>query len=904
MKRTAAAMLALLTVLGTLALGGGAAASTASSDESLLSESGQAAIADLRTCLASQDELSVYYLVDTSQSLRTSDDGGPGSDPDALRAPILANSLAELGKLGGEATVSWAAGFFSTQFSTEIGWHEWAEGGPDELEAAISGRTPSGYTNWPAALEGAQVELAGRSGCKLLVWLTDGQIDIRSPDGQGPEDRNALLDMCSESGVFNDYRESGVVVIGALLATTASAQGASSQMRKLVEGVDPASGERCGVSPMPDSYVHGAFVEATSPDSLRLVFLELGAQVGGGYPQPFEPDGSFTIDPGISSFRIIVSGDWTLHPPEDSQLDAATSDSSSEWARFDGASTIDVDTTSAEMQGTWRLESSGARALFLYSGLSIAFDDTTSIVAGENGERSVALGGNVLAHDGSPADLSALDYTLAAHIVSEDGTPLSTFIPLTDPRIDSATGAITVGIPDDIQADTIVIQASLDPLTTNGHRLELMSVTTQESVEMVVPSDYPLIDDVVKLSDLDGAEGEAAFRLHVSAPPGGGEICLDQDPTIADDGVDRGATWDWGYKPGGCTVVPAEGTEIVVTAKNSTAASTQVRAILPVTLKAASGTDQAVYPVQNQDVELEFATFHRTNAVALAGLVFLLLALGILIPLLGLWVLNRLTSTLDVDSSLQRGSFAAKVGPHGIVFPDAPSSDTALSERFRYLASSDKVRTLHDADAGRISTVVPWFPLIRPWYRVQPAAGKRIVVARTAARSEGSGDIRPDGVVKFTQLPLDGFWMFVVSAASLSRAQTADDVDGTVVIYHRASSDGPAQYRERLNRIMADTKVGDAMDRARTASSPPIPKKPGPTETKTSAGVESAQAGSSGTGPGTPPARPSSGSSGGPVAPPARRPAAPPSSGGGAGNPGSTPPPPRSSGPPPRPSSR
>lgn len=162
MRRVAAGALALA-MISAIAVGSAAEAATEATSEPLLSQSGQAAIADLRTCLASEDELNVYYLVDSSQSLRVADDGGPGSDPDNLRAPILANSLEELGKLGGEATVSWAAGFFSTEFSARIPWHEWQQGGHDELEAEIEGNPTAGYTNWPAALEGAQAELATRS---------------------------------------------------------------------------------------------------------------------------------------------------------------------------------------------------------------------------------------------------------------------------------------------------------------------------------------------------------------------------------------------------------------------------------------------------------------------------------------------------------------------------------------------------------------------------------------------------------------------------------------------------------------------------------------------------------------------------------------------------------------------
>ncbi|WP_214466101.1 hypothetical protein [Microbacterium flavescens] len=894
-------------IAGGLAIGGAAAQTTVATDEALLSQNGQAAIADLRTCLASEDTLNVYYLIDSSQSLDRLDGqaSGTGSDPDNVRAPILANSLEELGRLSENATVNWAAGFFSTEFSAEIEWHEWQEGGPEELEAAIEEEVPSGYTNWSAALKGAQDELAGRSGCRLLVWLTDGVLDL--PDGEGDTtltaaERAELDGLCSADGAFNEFRSDGVVVIGALLSKTAPPT-ASSEMQRLVEG-ENAAGEVCQLHPMPDAYAHGAFVEADAPDSLRRVFLQLGAQVGGGFPRPFDEDGSFWIDPGVASFRIILSGDWTLHPPEGSEMEVATAAAPSGWMEYDGEWTIDVGTTTPETHGKWRLErgSDDAPALFLYSGLAIRFDDTTTIVVGADGEASVTLDGQVLTADGTPADLSGLDHTLTATIVTEDGAPTQPFISLENATVNSANGAISIPMPDLGEANTIGVEAKIDPLVTVDHGLKLAPVTTQkESVEIVEPGDYPRVTAVEKVQDLIGARGEAVFNITVEAPAEGGEVCF-EDPTIDSDPAGRDAgSWNWDVLPSGCTPVSADGEQFTVTAGNTTAADTDVVATLPVRLFAAeSEASPDVYPEQNQNVPLAFHSSHPLNQGAIWPLALLLLAAGVLLPLLGLWLVNRLTAGLDVDNSLQRGAFAVKVQPSGVSFVDAPTSDTALSERFRYVTATEKVRVLDDPDVGRISPVVPWFPLIPPWYRIQPSSGRSIAVARTASRSGGSGEVRADGSVRFAQLPFDGFWMLVVSDAELARTQAGDPVNGNVVIYHRASSDGPAQYRERLTLITSDTKLRDAVDRARArgaqgataipAATTPA-KNPGKAQPAAPA-RESAPAdagppprpGSGASSPGSPPPRPSGSQSGSAAPPP--------------------PPPSRSSGPPPRPSDR
>ena len=105
----------------------------------------------------------------------------------------------------------------------------------------------------------------------------------------------------SESGTFNSLRQQGVVVIGALLATNKTAEKAGQVMRPLVEGSAEIDGRAvtCGVplEPLPEGYVRGAFVEADDPTSLALLFMQLGAQIGGGSYSGFGPDGSSSSTP-------------------------------------------------------------------------------------------------------------------------------------------------------------------------------------------------------------------------------------------------------------------------------------------------------------------------------------------------------------------------------------------------------------------------------------------------------------------------------------------------------------------------------------------------------------------------------------------------------------------------------
>ena len=226
------------------ASGGGAVAARCAADgrpapDGGLSDSGQAAIADLRTCLASKDVLNVYYLIDTTRVAQPDDMGDDRLRPGRTRAAILANSLDQLGGGRRRSTVNWAAGFFSDEFERDprdrlARIRDRRRG---QLEKAITRpRSPTADTNWPEALCMAQ-RATGRpaAGPARLpdARLAHGrQLDLprrrrrqqqtatRSTRCAGSELDPSGGARPTGSGIFNALRQSGVVVIGALLATT------------------------------------------------------------------------------------------------------------------------------------------------------------------------------------------------------------------------------------------------------------------------------------------------------------------------------------------------------------------------------------------------------------------------------------------------------------------------------------------------------------------------------------------------------------------------------------------------------------------------------------------------------------------------------------------------------------
>ncbi|MFB7251560.1 hypothetical protein [Microbacterium sp. NPDC056234] len=885
-----------------------------------LSDSGSAAIADLRACLASQSTLNVYYLIDSSTSLRRADGGGAGSDPDMVRAQILGNSLSQLGALGDDITVNWGAGFFATDYSEAIDWQGYDAGSPDKLAAAIENKRPEGYTNWPDALAGAQRQLADQQstapGCQMLIWLTDGALDIKAPDGQQTEDFDALNAMCgavlddrgaqpSGYGVFNSFRQSGVVVVGALLAVGADAADASGTMQTLVEGGAPGADPVCGQQPMPDTFVHGAFVNADAPDALSLVFLQLGAQVAGGFPQPFDEDGGFWIDQGVSRFRVIVSGDWTLNPPEGSDLPAVSSDAAdaAEWATVQtdvGVSIIEV-AVDDEAEGRWRLEAENrtTSSLYLFSDLGIEFDDINEIEMSADGSFAAALSATVRDIDGEAVDLGGFgEAAFSASYLSEGKRTA-----LPEATVDQDTGRITIPLPADVNLASIDVSASIDPLRTAEHDLPLAPVTTQKTITLTLGADFPhaVTDPPTRLSDLEGADGRAEGVITIVGPSqnGAGTACVAADrTTIASDAGDRGDTWRWsfaGLDENGCVAVPENGeVQIPVAATNEIAADSDVAAMVPITFASANG--EAV----EQNVPVEFRSTHPVNTAAVLLLALALLAVGLLLPLLVLWVLNWLTTRIDVPKSTQRAAFPIEIGTSAVHIT-APTQGTALSDAFAYRSPSDGERSISDPVLGALRARVPWFPLRAPWYEVTAPAGTALITARAGRMATGSTDSRRR--LRFAKLPLDRFFGVVVPESELRRTARGDSVTGTVVIYHRASPSDQGQHAQRLAEITVDSTLAEAVNRARAelvesdrAKASSATNGPGGaaarpvTGSPASAPAPAPRPSSDG---GTPPPLP--GRAGGATAPPARGGSGAPQRSGGPG----TPPPPRPGTPPP-----
>lgn len=893
MKRWVRRM-AVALLIAMLTFGGAVAPASAAT---AVSDTGRAAIDDLRTCLSSSNTLNVYYLIDNSGSLKEPD--GSGSDPDYARAEILAGSLSALGSLREGLTVNWGAGFFSREFEPAVSWRLSTGQSAAELASTIRAKQPGGGTNWLAGLQGVQTQLQSQpnagSACQLVIWMTDGKIELAG-DQATADAINALCGAtvdpmgapASDYGLLASLRQSGVVVLGTLLAD-GTTRDAASIMWPLVEGTGSYKGQavNCGPSAAPAGAVHGAVVDASDPTALASVFLELGSRIGGGYPQPLNADGSFWIDVGVSRVQLITSDpSWTLAAPAASglgTLSSTSSDPAVSVTASSGASLIEITVDRPDLVGAWKLTAPGTQDAYFFSDLRIVFDAQNTVQRAADGSLRATLGATVQNRDGTPADLSVYGQAVFAGTYEANGTSGD----LPGATIDAATGRITLPLPAEVSAAEIVVSASLDPLVTAPHAVALAPITTEQRIATVLPAGFPSVHAPVQLSELTGRDGVAQGTLTLTGPTegGDGQVCLTALPTITSDNADRADRWTWSFTDasdaalaaGTCVTVPQGTTQTVtVAATNDTPADASVVASLPLDIRSAAGGSVP------QEITISFPSTHPVNAGAVLALTIGLLVLGVLLPLLLLYVMNRRAARITARGSFLRAAVPVEITRDGVRFLVEPG---ALAERFHYLPKIENQSSVADVDLGSLRARVPLWPLSAPTYVVGPPPQGLVIAAATGVRPNQAGRPRKSTQL-FTSLPLDAFWAIVVRDGDLA---TSEAVRATAAIYHRADPSDPRQYVRRVDDLVATagSTIWDTVQRVKKAKAqtkPPSPSNPS-SGSSTEPSTRDAATVPPRTSPGLPP-RPSS-TPGGTVPP---RAAEPPSRSGTPPRPGAAPP--------------
>lgn len=267
-----------------------------------------------RECAATKKRLAVAFLVDESSSIRSSDSGNKRTR--AVSRAISKLSLNLIAVSGAnQPKIDVLISVFGSSFTSlgpKTGEREngnWFSLEDELVElneqvAALATRNTAVDTDYQIGLEGIEIEFAEyirRNGdtCKVLVWLSDGKMDLDNNGGTDTDEKKSYGDICEKSGVAPRLRNMEIFIFGLGLSGAASGQqGDFSRMTQIVEGRSD-----CGpLGPSGGDSAVGYFVPVASADQLESAFDKIFPPP----PPPQPPCEGQGADPLCSEFRIEV----------------------------------------------------------------------------------------------------------------------------------------------------------------------------------------------------------------------------------------------------------------------------------------------------------------------------------------------------------------------------------------------------------------------------------------------------------------------------------------------------------------------------------------------------------------------------------------------------------------------
>jgi hypothetical protein len=615
-----------------------------------VSVQGLSGLEQLAKCLQSSPDLAALLVVDESSSLLE-------TDPDDKRAEVLAGVVDSLSTLAGEDSqngerrISLAVSFFALGADQEPSF-PWTFL-DDESSPKVSGwirknvpsRNQGQATDYQAALTRAKSELirgvgqfgAGARPCKVIFFFTDGAINVGNSD---QETADAITAMCSADGLLDAIRSDGVALVAVRLLDPGSVDKAADvESRELLQGMAEgiSTGSPCGTSPIGSLDTSGTYLEG-SIDALAVLFgtaLGVGA---GGTPVPGVTGSPaiFAIEGGVTSFQVVAQAPagFTLLAPDGSQINNAPGAISANiggssgvirWA--DTAVTLVLPVTEAGI-GSWTLTRPGRSddiSLILFNGLEISLDDAKLVV-----DEPSVLTGRIVRGDGTPADLAVYrSKSLAVTQASNAGISKPVNLTLADDGTFSGEFTPSEG------STEVTFSVTLSVSTIGGQELRDVSRQFQQAVRL--PGIYPNVEPQrLEFGPLakSGDVAESTLTL-IGSDLGATKVCFGT-PTL--EGADP-ATGLLVAGEAGCidlAIGERKDVTFAMTLGSAVTDGSEVRGAIPVELNSTASAESGSKS-KSLDVPL---TAQVLPVPPLVWLFPVLLGLGVLLPLIVLWVIN------------------------------------------------------------------------------------------------------------------------------------------------------------------------------------------------------------------------------------------------------------------------
>ena len=620
---------------------------------------------DLSACMKQPtSQLNVLYLLDASSSLEED------TDPQRLRGKILAQAIEQLGALSADRKVNYAVSSFDLGYQERKAWSPLT---PESAgDAATWAEQQYGWwgaglgTDWLSALSGGlgtmQAAPNAKVACQLMVWVTDGGINVNGNKNAYDVNSAAMEEICGvdpitgtatgSPAVVDAIRSAGIHLVAVALASdeylsTLSGDELADEQSKFAylvpvsEGAGEVSNAGmtggasktiaypCGVSPVPEDWATGAFVLGASPIALAYQFSAITNRIRGGQSlgAGIEVPGAFEVEPGINRVNIQLAGSaWSITDP--SGVVVASSSGSTQGPSVQSTTqgelvNIQIDEP-ALRPGSWKIDVTDAKAaaqVYVYA-LLRGEADIPQLRVGESSEIVIEIVSDIT---GEPARRS--DYSTGPISATASGQGV---VPVELNCLEDVTLLRYTCALDPTAVGTTIIKASLDVNSLRGERL--YPFRGSFSAPVSPQASYPqVLPDQISLTPLDGGRGHATGELTLKGPEkGSGEVCLPaaSDVAITQDVVDRQSTYAFGGSAWGTCIIVGQGQTVTASfdVSNEVQATGTVSGAFSVELKS-SESDEVV----TQKVTFDFDSIRQGTPPwwLLLGLIVLGLALPI-----------------------------------------------------------------------------------------------------------------------------------------------------------------------------------------------------------------------------------------------------------------------------------
>lgn len=662
-----------------------------------LSAWGKEAIAQIATCINSsgqKDVVNVLFLIDESGSLSW-------NDRDNLRVEGLKASLdefASISKYRPYFTVNRAFSTFADEFKVinGKGWEALTEkslqGDKDWIDDNVPDLTSGQTTDYARALDGAYQYLKPQStanSCDLLIWFTDGAINVAPSIGGTPTDAatsNAYERICGvnpKTGaatggkpIIDKFRKAGINIQGILLRNedvisnpekykkSRSNVELESQGMTYFQPIVEYSGE------VDTAYVGGSGrinLKCGSPDGAKGLITVVGDPIDIIWP-PMEFEcitssgrvivplnGNVNIDPGFSRFKASAlkngfslkngSGQVIANSKGASIGDVDVSYFGSDEAAISVSGNIDP--KSALAPGKWKfITKDYERSVFCgYLDLSIEIKNDPCYL-GEN----CSFNG-VITRNGREVNFSDFKSSNLRYGFVDSGNQAISYNGLPFDGNGKFKGNFNPSGHLDSKgfADVIV---TLDIVTKSGYEFTFSAI---QHVQPLPPGLYPEVNpNPINPSDftapLDGKRGTATAPITINGPSRtGGEVCFsdlevrtDPNPNRVN-GYEASLSGD-NLKDIGCiSVGPGESLDFILEIKNSDAENGTVSGFIPVVFKSDGQPD-----ITGQ-VPVTFESKVKINGTRFWIIFALCMFLGLALPLSMLKILQVRAARIAVS---------------------------------------------------------------------------------------------------------------------------------------------------------------------------------------------------------------------------------------------------------------